>query len=308
MKSIYWAALIVVAIALVAGVTWLWTPDRPRAALEAKYLATPGDMRMVSGVRLHVRDTGPRHAPAIVMIHGLGSSLHTWQAWADALDADFRVVRFDLPGSGLSEPDPTGDYSDARSLQILAALMDQLGIARADLIGNSIGGRLAWRFAARNPDRVAKLVLVSPDGFASPGFEYGKAPHVPAILGVMRYVLPKAALRMNLAPAYGDNTRLTDDTLNRYYDLILAPGVRRAMMMRMEQTVLEDPQPLLARIKVPVLLVWGEKDAMIPASNAADYQRSLPDSTLALLPGLGHVPMEEDPQTSLVPVKEFLER
>jgi pimeloyl-ACP methyl ester carboxylesterase len=242
------------------------------------------------------------------MIHGLGSSLHTWQAWADALDADFRVVRFDLPGSGLSEPDPTGDYSDARSLQILAALMDQLGIARADLIGNSIGGRLAWRFAARNPDRVAKLVLVSPDGFASPGFEYGKAPHVPAILGVMRYVLPKAALRMNLAPAYGDKTRLTDDTLNRYYDLILAPGVRRAMMMRMEQTVLEDPQPSLARIKVPVLLVWGEKDAMIPASNAADYQRSLPDSTLALLPGLGHVPMEEDPQTSLVPVKEFLER
>jgi pimeloyl-ACP methyl ester carboxylesterase len=308
MKSIYWAALIVVALALVAGVTWLWTPDRPRAALEAKYLATPGDMRMVSGVRLHVRDTGPRTAPAIVMIHGLGSSLHTWQAWADALDADFRVVRFDLPGSGLSEPDPTGDYSDARSLQILAALMDQLGIAQADLIGNSIGGRLAWSFAARNPDRVDKLVLVSPDGFASPGFEYGKAPQVPAILGVMRYVLPKAALRMNLAPAYGDKTRLTEDTLNRYYDLILAPGVRRAMIMRMEQTVLEDPQPLLARIKVPVLLVWGEKDAMIPASNAADYQRSLPDSILALLPGLGHVPMEEDPQTSLVPVKEFLER
>ncbi len=308
MKSIYWAALILVAVALVAGVTWLWTPDRPRAALEAKYLATPGDMHTVSGVRLHVRDTGPRNAPAIILIHGLGSSLHTWQAWADSLSTDFRVVRFDLPGSGLSEPDPAGDYSDARSLQILTALMDQLGIVRASLIGNSIGGRLAWSFAARNPDRVNKLVLISPDGFASPGFEYGKAPHVPAILGVMRYVLPKAALRMNLAPAYGDKSRLSDDTLDRYYDLILAPGVRQAMMMRMEQTVLEDPEPLLRQIKAPVLLVWGEKDAMIPSTNAADYQRSLTDSTLTLLPGLGHVPQEEDPQTSIVPVKEFLER
>jgi pimeloyl-ACP methyl ester carboxylesterase len=96
--------------------------------------------------------------------------------------------------------------------------------------------------------------------------------------------------------------------LARYYDLMLAPGVREAMIMRMAQTVLEPPDPLLNRIQAPVLLVWGEKDGMIPNSNAADYQRSLPNSTLALLPGLGHVPQEEDPETSLAPVRAFLAR
>jgi pimeloyl-ACP methyl ester carboxylesterase len=216
------------------------------------------------------------------------------------------VVRFDLPGAGLSEPDPTHDYSDARVRFLLAALMDQLGIQKAALIGNSIGGRIAWGFAARNPDRVTKLVLVSPDGFASPGFDYGKAPKVPAIAGLAKYILPKAFLKMNVAPAYADQSRLSETTLNRYYELLLAPGVRGALIERMGQTVLENPEPLLRQIKIPVLLLWGEKDALIPVANAADYQKDLPDVRLALLPGLGHVPQEEAPAVSLAPVRAFL--
>jgi pimeloyl-ACP methyl ester carboxylesterase len=308
MKPVFLVILASIVAALVIGGIWLWTPDVPRARLETKYLAAPGDMRIVAGVRLHVRDSGPKEAPAVIMIHGLGSSLQTWEPWAAALESDFRVIRFDLPGAGLSEPDPTGDYSDARSFQILTALMDQLGVARASLIGNSIGGRIAWGFAARNPERVTRLVLISPDGFASPGFDYGRKPHMPAIVKLMRYVLPKFLLRMNLVPAYGDKSALTDETLDRYYDLMRAPGVRNAMIQRMEQTVLEDPEPLLRGIEAPVLLVWGEKDAMIPATNAADYQKYLPNSSLALLPGLGHVPQEEAPLVSLAPVREFLAR
>jgi pimeloyl-ACP methyl ester carboxylesterase len=306
MKARIILILSVVAVALAGIGFWLWTPDRSRAALEAKYLSSPADMIEVAGVRMDVRDTGPRTAPAIIMIHGLGSSLHTWEDWAKLLESQYRVVRFDMPGAGLSEPDPTGDYSDARVRFLLAALMDKLGVAKATLIGNSIGGRIAWGFAARNPDRVTKLVLVSPDGFASPGFAYGQAPKVPAIAGAMKYVLPKSFLKMNLVPAYGDPARLTPATLDRYYDLVRAPGVRGALIDRMGQTVLEDPEPLLRRIQAPVLLVWGEKDGMIPVANAADYQKDLPDCRLALLPGLGHVPQEEAPAVSLAPVKEFL--
>ena len=120
--------------AVVGGALWLWTPDRPRADLESRYLAQPGDLRDLAGVRLHVRDTGPRDAPAVILIHGFGSSLHTWEDWARTLSAGYRVIRFDLPGSGLSDPDPTGDYTDRRSLQVLAALMDGLGVRRASLI------------------------------------------------------------------------------------------------------------------------------------------------------------------------------
>jgi len=306
MKRIGLVAAAAVAVLLLAAATWLWTPDKPLSTLEAKYLRSPNDMIEVAGTRLHVRDNGPKTAPAIIMIHGFGSSLQTWEPWAQLLDTKFRVVRFDLPGSGLSAPDPEGNYTDARTISTLLALMDKLGIAKASMIGNSIGGRIAWTFAAEHPDRVDKLVLISPDGFASPGFEYGRAPKVPVTLGVMRYVLPKSLLRASLKPAYGDPSALTDKAVDRYYDLMLAPGVRQALLRRMKETVLVDPRPLLQKIKAPVLLLWGERDGMIPFSNAQAYLQNLPNARLVALPHLGHVPQEEAPQTSVAPVLAFL--
>jgi len=257
-QAMKFAALALLVLVIAVGV-WLWTPDTSRVVLEAKYLASPGDLVTVAGTRLHVRDSGPRDAPVLILIHGFGSSLQTWEPWAMALEPSFRVIRFDLPGSGLSDPDATGDYTDTRTLTILVALMDHLGIARASLIGNSIGGRIAWTFAAMHPERVVKLVLISPDGFASPGFVYGQKPEVPAVLGAMRFVLPRFLLRQNLAPAYGDPTRLTDATLERYHDLMLAPGGRAALITRLQQTVLRDPVPMLRQIQAPVLLVWGSR-------------------------------------------------
>jgi len=306
MKRIGLVIAAAVVVSILAAAAWLWTPDKPLRTLEAKYLRSPKDMIEVSGTRLHVRDDGPKTAPVVIMIHGFGSSLQTWEPWAELLDTKFRVIRFDLPGSGLSSPDPRGDYTDARTITVLLDLMDRLGIAKASLIGNSIGGRIAWTFAAEQPDRVDKLVLISPDGFASPGFEYGKAPKVPAALGLMRYVLPKSLLRSSLKPAYADPSALTEQTITRYYDLMLAPGGRQALLSRMKETVLVDPKPLLQKIKAPVLLLWGERDGMIPFTNAKAYLQNLPDARLAALPDLGHVPQEEAPTTSIGPVLAFL--
>jgi pimeloyl-ACP methyl ester carboxylesterase len=297
-----------IAVLLVALLAfWLWTPDRDRASLEARYLQAPTDIMQVAGQRLHVRDTGPRQAPAILMVHGFGASLHTWESWAQALSGSYRVVRFDLPGSGLSDPDPQGDYSDARTMVMMLALIDQLAIPRAHVVGHSIGGRIAWTFAAHHPQRVDRLVLLSPDGFASPGADYGKQPDVPMALGLMRYVLPKPLLRMNLEPAYANPAVMTDALTTQYHDLMLAPGSRQALLTRMTQTVLTDPVPWLQRIQAPTLLVWGDKDAFIPIANAADYVRVLPRSTLVTLPGVGHVPQEEADVATLAHVRAFLQ-
>lgn len=285
---------------------WLWMPDKDRALLERSYLRSAKDMIEVAGVNLHVRDNGPRNAPTVIFLHGFGASLHTWEPWAAALSGDRRVIRFDLPGSGLSAPDPTGNYSDARSVEVLLALMSRLGVARAGLVGHSIGGRIAWTFAAEHPERVEKLVLISPDGFASAGFEYGKKPEVPATIKLMRYVLPKPLLRMSLAPAYANPAVLTEALTTRYHDLMLAPGSRGALISRMEQTVLVDPVPLLKKITAPTLLLWGEQDALIPFSNAADYVKVIPQVTLVPLPGMGHLPHEEAPEKAMIPVRNFL--
>ncbi len=301
------AALVGLPLIIVALVgLWLWTPDKSRSVLEARYLKAPSDILEILGTHLHVRDRGPIGAPAVILLHGFGASLQTWDAWAAVLQKDYRVVQLDLPGSGLSEPDPTGDYTDPRTVTLLAALMDRLGIEQASFVGNSIGGRIAWKFAAEYPQRVRKLLLISPDGFASTGFKYGEKHAVPASVQLMRYFLPKMLVRKSIEAAYGNPSALTDATVDRYYDLMRAPGVRQAMIERMEQTVLQDPEPLLRKISAPTLLVWGEKDAMIPFSNARDYLRVLPNAKLVAFPELGHVPQEEAPAQSLPPIQAFL--
>ena len=310
-----WLVLALGALTLLS--LWLWTPDLPRATLEARYLAAPADLRQVGPWQLHVRDSGPpssapgksdaqTDAPAVVLLHGFGSSLQTWDIWAQGLAASHRVVRIDLPGSGLSPPDLANDYRDERSLQLLNALLDDMGLSSVSLVGHSMGGRIAWTFAAKFPERINKLVLVAPDGYASFGFEYGKPMEVPATMGLMRHVLPKPLLRMNLQAAYAQPESLSDAVTTRYHDLILAPGARQAMLDRLAQTVLQEPGPLLRQIRAPTLLVWGEADAMIPVSNASDYLQAITGSRLVSWPQVGHLPQEEAAQLSLKAVVDFL--
>ena len=298
--------LIGVGVLLVAALWWLWTPDKDRATLERLYLNAPSDMIEVAGTRLHVRDSGAKSAPAVIFLHGFGASLHTWEPWAAELAKGLRVIRIDLPGSGLSLPDPTSDYTDRRSLQIINALMDKLGLARASLVGNSIGGRIAWTFAGTYSARVDKLVLVSPDGFASPGFEYGRTPDVPFMARAMLVCLPKPLLVMSLKPAYANPATMTDALATRYHDLMLAPGSRDALLARMAQTVLVDPLPILKQITAPTLLVWGEQDAMIPFANSNDYLKAIKGAKRVSFKGVGHLPHEEAPAESVLAVREFL--
>ncbi len=295
------------ALLLVGIGAWAYTPDKSRAALNAAYAVAPSDMAEIAGMRLHVVESGPSDAPAVILLHGFGSSLLTWDTWAATLSKRYRVIRYDLPGFGLTGADPTGDYSDDRGLAVLGAVMTHFGVTRATLVGNSMGGKLAWQFAARFPDRVSNLVLISPDGFASQGFEYDKPAQVPLMVRMLPYSLPTAMVRMSLAPAYGDPARLTDAVLRRYRDMMLAPGVRGAMLARLEQTVVRDPVPLLRQITAPTLLLWGDKDGMIPITNAADYTKLIKGATLVTLPGIGHTPQEEAPAAALGPVLAMLD-
>jgi pimeloyl-ACP methyl ester carboxylesterase len=298
--------LVVTVLAGFALAVWAWTPDLGRAALEARYLDPAATLAPLLGTPVHRRIDGAAGAPTVVMLHGFGASLLSWADWADALAASHRVIRLDLPGAGLSPPDSTGDYSDARAIALVLALMDEAGVDQADLIGHSMGGRIAWRLAAAHPERVRRLVLIAPDGFASPGFDYGKPPEVPATLALMRWFLPRSAIRANLAVAYADPARMTEDAVTQAHDMLRAPGARAALLERMRQTILTDPRPDLTRITAPTLLIWGEADAMIPVTNARDYLAALPRAQLLALPGLGHLPQVEDPAAALPALTGFL--
>ncbi len=305
MKLAY-LTLLPLGVILAGLVGWAYTPDRSGAALRAKYDDAATSYLDINGIALRIRDTGPKSAPALILLHGFGGSLETWEPWARVLDKTYRVIRMDLPGFGLTGPDPTNNYTDDRAIALISGLMDHLRIPKATLIGNSLGGRIAWHFAAAYPARTDKLILISPDGFASPGFDYGKAPKIPFIMKLLPYTLPKFLLRANIAIAYANPKNLSETTVTRYRDMMLAPGDRAAMLTRMSQTILTPPTPILAKIQAPTLLLWGAKDSMIPISNAADYQRAIPHASFVALPTLGHVPFEEAPAASLPPVLTFL--
>lgn len=306
-RMLAWSAAALLILLLGAAIA-LRTPDADRAALEAAHAGPPSRFLEVLGVRVHLRDTGPRDGPAVLMLHGFGASLHTWEGWAAGLGDRFRVIRIDLPGFGLTGPDPGGDYTDARGVALLAALLDALGVERAAIVGNSLGGRLAWRFALAHPDRATRLVLVAPDGFAEPGRAYGEREGAPPLMRLLPWTLPRGMLRDTLAAAYGDPARLTQAEAARAHDLMRAPGVRHAMIARMDQRIIDDPRPLLPGLAMPVMLLWGERDRVIPAAHARDWLAVLPRAAHVELPSLGHVPQEEAPEVSLPPVRVFLER
>lgn len=304
MKRVLLGFLAFVLLIVAATAVWLYTPDLPREEVEALYLRDPGDYREIAGQRLHVRVEG--EGPAVVLIHGFGSSLLTWDAWARDLATDHRVVRFDLPGHGLSGPAPDDDYGIDRSVALIGALLDALGLERATLVGNSLGGLAAWRFAAARPDRVEKLVLIAAGGFVPPGAAYGQRIEVPPAFRAMRSVLPESMVRASLASMYGDPARLDPETVRRYWTMMRAPGVRDALVRRLEDFTTEDPVPLLARIPAPTLVMWGARDVMVPATDAARFAGALPDARVVIWPDLGHVPMEEAPERTLADLRAFL--
>jgi pimeloyl-ACP methyl ester carboxylesterase len=284
----------------------LWAPDLELSELRTRYGVTSQDMVRVDGLDVHYKDTGPKDAPVVLLLHGFGSSLQTWDVWAAQLEKDYRVIRLDLPGFGLTGPSPLHDYSERGDLATLTHFVDQLGVASYSIIGHSMGGKMAWNLAAADAKRVNALVLIAPDGFPE-AKDIGTKPYaVPGIMGMMKFCLPKYLVRKSIEPAFFDPNALSDSLVDRYYDMLRAPGVRAAILERANQTTYTDPVPRLMKITAPTLLIWGEKDRMIPSSNAQSYAKVLPSSKIVLLPNLGHLVQEEQPELALTYVTDFL--
>jgi pimeloyl-ACP methyl ester carboxylesterase len=276
------------------------------AELKLRYGSESQHVVQVDGLNIHYKDTGPKDAPVVLLLHGFGSSLQTWDVWAAKLEPHYRVIRLDLPGFGLTGPSPLHDYSERGDLATLTHFVNKLGVANFSVIGHSMGGKMAWGLAAAEPDRVKALVLMAPDGFPE-AKDIGTKPYaLPSIMGVIKFSLPKFLVRKSIEPAFFDVNALSDSLVDRYYDMLRAPGVRAAILERSNQTIYTDPVPRLKQIKAPTLLIWGEQDQMIPSSNAQSYAHVLSNSKTVLLPKLGHLIQEEQPEVALAHVAAFL--
>ncbi|MGD9811345.1 MAG: alpha/beta fold hydrolase [Sphingobium sp.] len=279
------------------------TPDT--ASIDHRYLTTADRHVSVDGVSYRVREEGPRDAPVILLIHGFSFSLESWDAWAADLSRDYRVIRFDLAGHGLSGTAPDGRYDADQRIERILVLMDRLGIRHATIAGNSYGGLLAWRIAAQHPQRVDHLILVDSAAFSINGVTDTPAP-VPA--GMLAYLLdPQPEMvRASAGLIFANVAALPQRRLEMMRDMIARPGNGAALVAHLEQFTLPPPEAQLARIAAPTLILWGSEDRVIPVEQSHRLNQAINGSRLEVFDGVGHAPQEEASDASLAAVRKFI--
>lgn len=305
-----WPLFLLFAAGVVTGVAlWAYAPSLPAETLIARYAGDRSRFIDVGGVRAHIRDEGNPEGVPIVLIHGSNGSLQVWEGWARELGATARVISVDLPGHGLTGPWPRDEYTVEAYADFIEVLIDNLHLDKAVVAGHSLGGAVAWTFAATRPDRVSQLVLIDSAGY--PRDSEADAPlmarlaRTPLLGDVGIYFKPESQVRRALADAYADPAQATPERVRRAAELQRFPGNREATLQRARTQEPLDPTPL-KRMDVPTLIIWGGKDRWVPAADALRFQADIKGAQLEIFSALGHNPMEEDPKATAATVIAFL--
>ncbi|MEQ8707145.1 MAG: alpha/beta hydrolase [Phaeodactylibacter sp.] len=302
MKKWWWIAVLAL---LSAPLIWNYHPEQPVEDLRAAYTYPESDFTEIMGIPVHYRRLG--EGSVLLLLHGTGATLHTWEGWTAELQDSFEVISVTLPAFGLTGPRPDGDYSIPAYVDFVEAFAKKLGLKQFHLAGNSLGGLIAWEYALRYPERVQKLVLLNASGWPRDQ-EMPLAMRLarkPVFRQLLQRITPKALFRKSLQEVYANPDRISDTLVDRYFDLFLREGNRRAYVQRLNQSYQPDPHQL-SELNIPTFILWGEQDAWIPVADAYRFDEVLPNSQLLIYPDAGHVPMEEWPARTAEDIRSFL--
>jgi pimeloyl-ACP methyl ester carboxylesterase len=271
-----------------------------------KYTTDASRFLVIDNMMIHYRDEG--EGDVLLLLHGAFSSLHTFNEWNKSLKKHYRVIRLDLMGFGLTGPNDANDYSMENHIRVLKTFLNILKIEKCHVVGNSLGGWLAWEFTYRYPQKVDKLVLIDSAGFLEEEnvpipFKLARTP----VFGrSIKYVVRPQILEQFLRQVYFDQSKVTEQLITRYYELFNREGNPDAFLKLVNQPV-SDNTAALKHINNKTLILWGREDMWIPVHNAYRFHAMLNNSTLKIYPKVGHIPMEEIPEESLLDVMNFLE-
>jgi pimeloyl-ACP methyl ester carboxylesterase len=304
-----WPLYLLFALGVLAGVAlWAYSPSLPPEMLVARYANDRSKFIDVGGVRAHVRDQGNPGGIPMVLIHGSSGSLHIWEGWVRALSGQARLISVDLTCHGLTGAWQRNEYTVEAYVDFIEALVDTLKIDRFVLVGHSLGGAVAWTFAATRPDRVSQLILVDSAGYPRDG---GEAPwptrlaRLPVVGDIGIYFKPEQWVRSTLSQAYADPAMVTDERVKRIAELQRFPGNREATLLRARTQGPLDTTPL-KRLDVPTLILWGAKDGWGPAADAFRFQNDIKGAKLEIFEKLGHNLIDEDANATAAAVAAFL--
>lgn len=301
---------VIALIGVVLGIAFFALQKKaiPIDELKKKYANAHSQFLEMDGINVHYRIEG--EGKPIVLIHGTGSCLQTWDGWTDTLSAHgFKVVRLDMPAFGLTGPRKDNDYTVKKYVEFLDEFLTKLQIDSFALAGNSLGGEIAWCYAAAHPEKVNKLILVDPAGFYSRDkgnkaiiFKLAK---IKWLAKLMAKIDTKVIVEKTVKDVYEDDSKIKKETLQMYYDMSLREGNRESFSARVQQ-IDSEVHPDIKSIKAPTLILWGKQDMLIDIS-MSDHFTKIPHSTLLVYDGVGHSPQEEIPAKSVKDAMDFIQ-
>jgi pimeloyl-ACP methyl ester carboxylesterase len=247
------------------------------------------------------------HGPSVVLIHGLASSIYSWSDVVGPLSEKFDVTALDLPGFGASSQPP--DLSFAELPEAVLGLMDELRIQKAHLVGSSLGGAVSVAIAARQADRVDRLVILDSAGFNR---QPGERPFMVQVMGSsvageigarlpVRHALTAATVRS----LFHDQARVTDERVDEYTGPLLRSGALEALRSLLLSRVDDRSLPDLHAVRAPTLVVWGRFDPWLPESHADRFVAAIKGARKVVIE-TGHLPQEERPAEVTTLISDFL--
>jgi pimeloyl-ACP methyl ester carboxylesterase len=260
------------------------------------------------GMQVHYRIEGK--GKPIVLIHGTGACLQTWDVWTDSLKDDYQVIRMDIPAFGLTGPNAQNSYTMEYYVKFIEAFTQKLGLQDFVLGGNSLGGGIAWQYALKYPERVQALLLVAPSGSPVRAYNFGRfsifrLARIPVLSTLLTGTDTRFMVERTLMEAASIHDHITEERIEMYYDMSMRKGNRKAFVARLAEAA-KDPVLDPSKVEVPTLILWGDEDKVLPIVQLEGFQ-SMPFKEIIVYEGVGHTPQEEIPAKSVRDVKSFLE-
>lgn len=266
-------------------------------------------MIAVDGLRLRYTDAG-KGAP-VVLVHGMGSSLEFWRFTAGALARTHRVLAIDLPGSGFSERGPEVPTL-TETADLLVRFLDALGLDRASLVGNSLGGLVCLETALRHPDRIDRLILSNSAGLGREVSVFWRLVSIPvlgrAMIALNQWLGVRGWLNMFYRPQGSE-----PEMVARCQKWVARPDLVETIVGAARSGVdLRGQRPEIVRadrlstLQVPTLVVWGRNDLTIPREHGELAERLIPNARLVMIDRCGHCPQLDRPEVFNKIAREFL--
>ncbi|MCX5888637.1 MAG: alpha/beta hydrolase [Deltaproteobacteria bacterium] len=307
-KIIALACLIFLLAAGCAGVT------PPPASLSQDW----GEQKTFDyhGLKINYYEKG--QGPPVLLLHGFAACAYTWRFIGPPLAADQRVITMDLKGFGLSDKPDDGHYAMADQAEMVADFIRRQDLHDLVIMGHSMGGGVTLmtylKLRETDPGGIKKLVLIDSAGYPQkmPWFIWmAKVPGLSTALS--KLLPPRFAAALVLKKCYYDKDKVTEEQIDTYAYYGSLPGAAAAVSQTAKQIVPKDQEieALIAQyktIKVPVLVIWGKEDEVVPLKVGLNFKRDLPDSQLVVIPHCGHIPLEEEPLATRQAIGEFLKK